>query len=122
MALPLLIAGAMLGSMAVSGAANLYAQSKQRQLYRKQADAYKNLDRGYDEYLKTQGLTQNPNRSWTSYYGQYYKAKKNIEASYAGSVGTAFGTAGAGLGLGSKSVEKAVSGLYGGYGKTSRRL
>lgn len=94
----------MLGGLAVSGGANLYGQYQQRRLYRKQANAYKNLDRGYDKYLATQGLEQNPDRSWTSYYGQYKKAQKGIDVSYAQSVGTVGGTVGAGAGFSSKSL------------------
>lgn len=112
MAFPLL--PVMLGSMAISGGANLYAQSKQRQLYRGMANAYRNLDVGYRQYLAKHGRTINPDRAWTSYYGQYYKAAKNLESSTAGSVGTAFGTLGAGIGL--------SRGLYKNSGRTSRWL
>lgn len=115
MVLPLILAGAMIGGLAVSGGANLYSQYAQRKLYRKQAAAYKALDRGYDKYLEGHGRVQNPNRSWASYYGQYQKAKKGIEVSYANSVGTVGGTVGAGAAFSSK-------GIYGGQGKTSKWL
>lgn len=74
------------------------------------ANAYKNLDRGYRSYLATQGRSINPNRAWTSYYGQYRKAQTNAENSVAGSVGTLGGTVGGSYGL------------YRMVGRTSRRL
>lgn len=104
----------MLGSLAISGGANLYAQYRQRQLYRGLENAYTNLDRGYRSFLRTKGRTINPDRAWTSYYGQAYKAAKNIDASEAGSVGTAFGTLGAASAL--------SRGLFKTSGRSSRWL
>lgn len=107
----------MLGSMAVSGGANLYSQYNQRKLYRGMSQAYKNLDTGYKQYLAKNGRTINPNRAWASYYGQYRKAQTNLENSYSGSVGTAFGSLGAGLAFG-----RVRKGLYADTGRTSRWL
>lgn len=119
MAFPLV--ALMLGSMAASGAANLYSQYNQRKLYRGMSTAYKNLDTGYRQYLATQGKTINPDRAWSSYYGQFRKAQTNLENSYLGSVGTAFGTAGAGLGL-SRIGRSGSKSLYTDTGRTSRWL
>lgn len=112
MVVPLLL-GAMLAGLATSGTANLYSQWNQRKLYRKELSAYENLDKGYRTYLSRHGRSINPDRAWTSYYGQAERARNNITNSYAGSIGTVGGTVGAGAGFG--------RGLFSG-GKTSRWL
>ena len=96
--IPLMVAG-----LAVSGGANLYSQWNQRKLYRRELNAYENLDKGYRTYLAGHGRTINPDRAWTSYYGQAERMRTNITNSYAGSVGTAGGTIGAGAGLMNRS-------------------
>lgn len=98
MALPLvpLLMGA---GLAVGAGANLYSQRNQRMLYRRYADAYNQMYKGYDQYLTRQGRAANPARKMLSYYGQYQSQETNIKNSYAGSVGTAGGTFGAGVAL-----------------------
>lgn len=108
MALPLIpiMAGLGLGSLAVSGGANLYAQYNQRKMYRQFARGYQNLDSGYRKYLARNGRKINENRALTSYGGQYLKSTNNLENSYASSVGTTAGTLGAGLMMAGKSSRR----------------
>lgn len=93
-----------LAGLGVSAGANVYAQYRQRQLYRQQANAYSNLHRGYTKYLKSNGRQINPDRAWTSYYGQYQRALANYESSYAGSFGTVGGSIGAGSAIAQHSL------------------
>lgn len=110
--LPLILGALALGGLGVSAGANLYSQSIQRNFYNNQARAYGNLHAGYAKYLATQGRSVNPDRAWTSYYGQQQAALSRAESSIAQSVGTVGGTIGAGAFAG--------RGLYKDYGKTSR--
>lgn len=105
MVIPALIGGVALG---VSAGANLYAQYNQRKLYRQQYQAYRNLHNGYANYLRAHGRSINPDRAWTSYYGQAQKARNNLENSIAGSIGTTSGTFGAGVGLYGRDIVKAL--------------
>lgn len=100
MAFPLFIAG--LGGMAMSGGANLYAQAQTRALYRRQINAYKNLQDGYVRYLRRVGRNPNPARMYERYGSRIDSAGTNLGNSYAGSVGTAGGTFGAGVMLSRK--------------------
>lgn len=100
----------MIGGLGVSAGANLYTQYNQRKLYRAQADAYRRLHEGYQSYLAGEGRRINPDRAWTSYYGQYRRSQLNAENSVIGSIGTVGGSIGAG------------AGLYRMSGHTSRRL
>lgn len=95
MPFPLAVVG--LGGLAISGGANLYSQYRNRQLYRRQINAYSNLERGYSRYLAAHGRKINPNRAYAQYYGgSIDRAKTGIDVSYAQSAGTAGGTFGAG--------------------------
>lgn len=94
MVVPLAIAG--LGGLAVSGASNLYAQANSRALYRRQIDAYKNLQNGYAAYLAQHGRRLNPYRAYERWGSRIDSAGTSIANSYAGSIGTAGGTFGAG--------------------------
>lgn len=107
MVLPALIGLAGLG---ISAGANLYTQYNQRKLYREQANAYRRLHEGYSRYLAREGRRINPDRAWTSYYGQYRHAQLNTENSLIGSYGTLAGSVGAG------------GGLYSVMGRSRRRL
>lgn len=111
-----LILGAMLAGLAVSAGANLYSQHNQRDIWEKQANAYEHLDKGYRRYLSSQGKEVNPNRAWTSYFGQAQALRNNIANSYAHSVGTIGGSVGAGLGISKES------GIFDNLGKTKRWL
>ena len=94
MVLPLAIAG--LGGLAISGASNLYAQAQSRALYRRQIDAYKQLQNGYTAYLRQHGRVANPARLYERYGAKIDSAGTNLRNSYAGSIGSAAGTFGAG--------------------------
>lgn len=107
------LAGLMVSGLGISMGSNLYKQHLQRQLWSKQANAYMNLHNGYNRHLEKYGRSINPDRAWSSYYGQAMAARNNIQSSYASSVGTVGGTFGAMAGFG--------KGLYN-TGKTSRRL
>lgn len=101
MPFPLLAVG--LGGLAVSGGANLYSQYRSRQLYRRQLNAYKPLQDGYSRYLARHGLKVNPHRAYAQFYGgRIDSAQTNLTNSYAGSIGTAGGTFGAGAMLSHK--------------------
>lgn len=95
MVAPLVVAG--LGGLALSGGANLYAQHTSRALYRRQIDAYRHLQEGYGRYLATQGRKFNPYRAYERYGNRIDTASTNLSNSYAGSIGTAGGTFGAGM-------------------------
>lgn len=98
MVAPLVIAG--LGGLALSGGANLYAQHLNRQLYRRQIDAYQKMYRGYASYLHRHGRKINPYRGYVNFYGgQIDRSWTSYNASLAGSVGSAAGTFGAGATL-----------------------
>lgn len=86
-----------LGGLALSGVANLYAQNTSRALYRRQINAYKNLESGYGRYLATQGRRFNPARAYERYGSRIDSAGTNLANSSAGTVGTAGGTFGAGM-------------------------
>lgn len=118
MPLPLvpILAAAGIAGLGISGVSNLYGQHVQRRLYRRQEKAYRSLNDGYSRYLAKEGKSINPNRSWTSYYGQAEKARANFDTSQSASVGTLGGT------IGAASIGLKTSGLYKGIGKTSRRL
>lgn len=88
MVLPLILGAIGAGGLAVSAASNLYTQYNQRKLYAQQEQAYRHLDQGYRRYLSRQGRQINPDRAWTSYYGQYRTLQNNIENSRIGSIGT----------------------------------
>lgn len=94
MVLPLVVAG--LGGLAMSGGANLYAQANSRALYRRQINAYSNLQKGYAHYLAKHGRTLNSNRAYERWGHKIDSANTGITNSYAGSVGTIGGTFGAG--------------------------
>lgn len=94
MVLPLVIAG--LGGMALSAGANLYSQYQSRQLYRRQINAYSQMQQGYDRYLAKHGRRSNPARMYVKYGSHVDTADTNLRNSYAGSVGTAGGAFGAG--------------------------
>lgn len=94
MVAPLAIAG--LGGLALSGAANLYAQSQSRALYRRQINAYKTLQSGYSRYLAKHGRRLDPARAYERWGSRIDSLDTNIRNSYAGSVGSAAGTFGAG--------------------------
>ena len=95
MVAPLVVAG--LGGLALSGAANLYSQHTSRALYRRQIDAYTKLQEGYGRYLARQGLRFNPYRAYERFGSRIDASGTNLSNSYAGSVGTAGGTFGAGM-------------------------
>lgn len=94
MAVPLAVAG--LGGLAISGASNLYAQSQSRALYRRQINAYKTLQSGYARYLARHGRRFNPARAYERYGSRIDSLDTSLRNSYAGSVGSAAGTFGAG--------------------------
>lgn len=95
MAFPLAVVG--LGGLAISGGANLYSQYLNRQLYRRQINAYSNLEKGYARYLAGHGRKLNSNRAYAQFYGgKIDKSNTGIDISYAQSAGTAGGTFGAG--------------------------
>lgn len=100
MAFPLAIAG--LGGLALSSGANLYAQAQSRALYRRQINAYKTLQNGYTAYLRGHGRMANPARLYERYGSRIDSADTNLRNSYAGSLGTAGGTFGAGVMLSRK--------------------
>lgn len=95
MALPLVAAG--LGGLALSTGANLYAQRMSRSLYRRQIDAYRQLQNGYSRYLATHGRSLNPWRAYERWGGRIDSAQTNIRNSYASSIGSAGGAFGAGV-------------------------
>lgn len=94
MVAPLVVAG--LGGLALSSGSNLYSQYKSRQLYRRQINAYKQLGEGYTRYLARHGRKVNPARYYERFGGRIDTAYTNLANSYAGSIGTAGGTFGAG--------------------------
>lgn len=95
---PLVVAG--LGGLALSGGANLYAQHINRQLYRRQIDAYRKAYAGYSRYLARHGRRINPTRGYLNYYGgSIDRARTSYNASLAGSYGSAAGAFGAGATL-----------------------
>lgn len=95
MPVPLVVAG--LGGLALSGGANLYAQHLNRQLYRRQINAYSQMQNGYARYLARHGRKINPVRGYVNFYGgKMDSASTNYGASIASSIGTAGGTFGAG--------------------------
>lgn len=112
--IPLLIGA----SFATSAGANLYSQHNQRRVaraseayYRRQEQAYRSMENGYNRYLARQGRRANPDRSWLSYYGaaqhnrlMSYSEAQSLNNSYAASVGTTAGSFGAALGLGARSI------------------
>lgn len=101
MVIPLLAAG--IGGLALSGGANLYSQYKSRQLYRRQINAYSQLENGYKRYLAGHGRKINPARGYAQFYaGRIDQSSTNLGNSYAGSLGTAGGTFGAGVMLSRK--------------------
>lgn len=92
---PLVVAG--LGGLALSSGANLYAQHLNRQLYRRQINAYSQMQKGYASYLAKHGRKINPVRGYINYYGgKMDSAGTNYRSSLASSFGTAGGTFGAG--------------------------
>lgn len=100
MVVPLVVAG--LGGLALSGGANLYSQWNSRKLYRRQIDAYDTLQKGYASYLAKHGRKLNPARAYERWGSKIDSAKTSIGNSYAGSIGTAGGTFGAGAMLTSR--------------------
>lgn len=92
-----------LGSMAVSGGANLYKAYRQRQLYNQFEKGYGNLYKGYNRYLASQGRRINPNRALTSYYGNQLRAGTSSDVALASGIGSGFGTFGAGMMLGGRT-------------------
>lgn len=104
-----LMASGIAGSL-ISGIGNLYAQGQnkdaQRQSQRffsEQGRAYNNLNDGYMRFLDRQGRSMNPDRQWTSYYGQAqkqllneYHAEKGVNAQTGAQVGTLGGMIGGG--------------------------
>lgn len=94
MVVPLVVAG--LGGLALSGGANLYSQWNSRQLYRRQINAYQNLQNGYARYLAKHGRRLDPYRAYERWGSRIDSANTSIANSYAGSVGSAGGTFGAG--------------------------
>lgn len=111
--IPLILTAVSAIGLGVSAASNLYKQGNQRKLYSQQENAYNNLHNGYNKYLAQHGRSINPDRAWTSYYGQAQAARNNIENSYASSIGTVGGTFGAGAMFG--------QGLYK-VGHTSKKV
>ena len=109
LALGALLGSGFLGNM-VSGLGNLYAQGQnkdaQRQsqrFFREQGKAYNNLNQGYMRFLDRQGRSMNPDRAWTSYYGQAqraalneYHAEKGINAATGAQIGALGGMIGGG--------------------------
>lgn len=95
MVAPLVLAG--LGGLGVSAGSNLYSQRMSRGLYRRQIDVYKHLGEGYNRYLATHGRKANPYRYYERFGSRIDSASTNLTNSYAGSVGTAGGTFGAGV-------------------------
>lgn len=94
---PALLAGVVISQLlktSANAAANLYKQENNRDVYQHEHDAYAALNAGYNRYLERQGLQQNPNRSWNSYFGKAYKAQKNIENSWADTADTVIGLPG----------------------------
>lgn len=92
---PLAIAG--LGGLALSTGANLYAQRLNRELYRRQINAYSQMQNGYARYLARHGRKINPVRGYINFYGgKMDSASTNYRASLASSYGTAGGAFGAG--------------------------
>lgn len=122
-------------SFATSAGANLYSQYNQRRVtrasedyYNRQAQAYRSMQLGYDKYLASRGRHANPNRSWLAYYGALqhnnlmaYSESMSRRSSYAASLGTVAGSAGASLGLGarytspykSRPMSRDVASIYG---------
>lgn len=94
MVAPLVAIG--LGSLAASGITNMYRGFNSANAYRQFANGYKNLDRGYRDYLARNGRKINPNRAINSFYGRYLNSQIGFENSFASSVGAGFGTFGAG--------------------------
>lgn len=94
MVVPLVVAG--LGGLALSGGANLYSQWNSRALYRRQIDAYSQLQKGYAAYLARHGRKINPYRAYERYGNRIDSSYTNLHNSYAGSLGTFGGTFGAG--------------------------
>ena len=102
-----LMASGVIGNL-MSGAGNLYAQGQNkdaqrqsRDFFREQGQAYNNLNQGYAKFLDRQGRSMNPDRQWTSYYGQArkqglneYHAEKGINAQTGAQIATAGGMLG----------------------------
>lgn len=51
----------------------------QKELNQNLYNAYNNLDHGYRQHLAKEGKQINPNRAWTSYYGQAQKYANQIQ-------------------------------------------
>lgn len=105
--LPLLFGGMMAGNL-ISGIGNLYAQGQNKdaqrasqEFYQEQGQAYNNLNQGYARFLDRQGRSMNPDRQWTSYYGQArkqalneYHAEKGVNAQMGAQIGAQGGMLG----------------------------
>lgn len=85
-----------MGGLALSGLSNIYRGVNSANAYRQFARGYKNLDKGYRNYLARNGRKINPNRALTSYYGQYIRNRSEMQNSYMGSLGAGAGSFGAG--------------------------
>lgn len=119
---PLLIAA----SFGTSAGANLYSQHNQRRVtraseayYRRQEAAYQSMYEGYKRYLARHGRVAKPDRAWLSYFGaarhnglMAYSEEQSRNSSYAASLGTLTGSAGATLAFGRRRTSKDTSRLY----------
>lgn len=96
MGIPLSLLGltAGLGGMAVSTGANLYSQSRQRDLYRYQRSGYERQLNDWNKNVGSQG--RNIRYPELSYQGAINRLSTDIDTSYASSVGSVGGSIGHG--------------------------
>lgn len=102
MVAPALLA-AGLGGLTISAGSNLYAQKFSRALYRRQINAYSQLEKGYARHLAKHGRRLNPYRAYERYGRHIDNSRTSLGNSYIGSVGSTAGTVGAGLMMAGKT-------------------
>lgn len=93
---------------------NKYARSLQDQYYQRQKIAYENLWRGQQNFYARQGLSVNPDRAWTSYYGALQGINNNIKQNLIQSQNLDYGMVQSGTAYGRS--------LYSSFGKAYNRL
>lgn len=101
--------------------ANMYSNLLQHDLYKKQYEAYNNLDIGYRKHLASEGRSINPNRAWTDYFGSAQRNLVNYQtAGYNAQALTS--NYHSSLIANENSMLSGAGGLFGSIGKTSRYL
>lgn len=100
---------------------NMYSNELQQDLYKKQYEAYNNLDIGYRKHLASEGKTINPNRAWSDYFGSAQRNLVNYQtAGYNASALTS--NYHSSMIANENSLLSGAGGLFANIGRTSRYL